>query len=91
MAPFNRLTRFNASGITAAPNQKAATMADETDDPDSAASRLEAALDRIARRAAAPPAAQHMDNALPAEPYIGELAGRLDSLIDRLRDALATK
>ena len=63
-------------------------MADETEDPDIAASRLEAALERIAKRAAAP---QHMENALLAEPYIGELGSRLDSLIDRLRDALATK
>ena len=62
-------------------------MADETDDPDSAAARLEAALERIAKHAAAPPIA----NALPEEPYVAELADRLDSLIDRVRGALATK
>jgi hypothetical protein len=89
--PFNRLTGFNASGITGrprrGPNQEAAIMADETDDPDTAAARLEAALERIARRAAVQPAAR----TLPAEPYVAELADRLDSLIDRVRGALATK
>jgi hypothetical protein len=48
----------------------------ETDDPDVAAGRIEAALERIAHRiehkAAAP----------------GELAARLDGLIERLRAAL---
>ena len=62
-------------------------MADETDDPDSAAARLEAALERIAKHAAAQPIA----NALPEEPYVAQLADRLDSLIDRVRGALATK
>ena len=56
-------------------------MADENDDPDIAAARLEAALERIATRATAP----------PIDLVSGEIAERLDSLIDRLRDALATK
>jgi len=66
-------------------------MANETDDPENAAARLEAALERIANCAAAAPAA----NPLPAEPPMGpdiaELADRLDSLIDRVRGALAAK
>lgn len=62
-------------------------MADETDDPENAAARLEAALERIANRATIRPVAD-----MPAdEPYVAELADRLDGLIDRLRDALATK
>ena len=56
-------------------------MADQNDDPDIAAARLEAALERIATRAIAP----------PIDLVSGEIAERLDSLIDRLRDALATK
>ncbi len=66
-------------------------MADEIEDPDIAAARLEAALERIARRAAEKPAAQHIVTPMPEEPYSAELAERLDSLIDRLRGALATK
>ncbi len=61
-------------------------MADETDDPEIAASRLEAALERIARRAAVQPVGDAIQDALPAE-----LAGRLDGLIERLRGALDTK
>jgi hypothetical protein len=59
-------------------------MSDETDDPDNAASRLEAALDRIARHAATPP---------PEQPRheMAEIGARLDGLIDRLRGALASK
>ncbi len=62
-------------------------MADEIEDPDIAAARLEAALERIANRVAVPP----IVTAMPEEPYGAELAERLDSLIDRLRGALATK
>lgn len=62
-------------------------MADDIDDPESAAARLEAALERIARRAAAQPVA----DPLPEQPYVAELADRLDGLIDRVRGALATK
>ncbi len=61
-------------------------MANETDDLDIAAARLEAALERIARRATAPkPAAGSLSD------LNGEITERLDSLIDRLRDALASK
>ena len=64
-----------------------ADMADESDDPDAAADRLEAALERIARLASVQPA-------LPNTPIpdsdlsIPEIAERLDSLISRLRAAL---
>jgi hypothetical protein len=63
-------------------------MASETDDPEMAAGRLEAALERIAHAAARgdPP---------PAEPPRAaqgeEIAARLDELIDRLRAALGGK
>jgi hypothetical protein len=64
-----------------------AHMADEPEDPDAAADRLEAALERIARLAAVPPApvkppAPDPDLSIP------EIAERLDSLIGRLRAAL---
>ena len=62
-------------------------MADEPEDPDAAADRLEAALERIARLAAVQPAAAH-----PAPPdfdlSVPEIAERLDALIGRLRAAL---
>jgi hypothetical protein len=62
-------------------------MADEPEDPDAAADRLEAALERIARLASVPPATSL---AMPAESdlSIPEIAERLDSLIGRLRAAL---
>jgi hypothetical protein len=62
-------------------------MADEPEDPDAAADRLEAALERIARLTAAQPASPHsaiMDSDLS----VPEIAERLDSLIGRLRAAL---
>ena len=62
-------------------------MADELEDPDAAAARLEAALERIARLTAiqsAPNAAPVPDTDLS----IPEIAERLDSLIGRLRAAL---
>jgi hypothetical protein len=64
-----------------------ADMAQEPDDPDAAADRLEAALERIARLAALPPAAT---NAQPPDSdlSVGEIAERLDQLINRLRAAL---
>jgi hypothetical protein len=64
-------------------------MADEPEDPDAAADRLEAALERIARLASVPPAPV-TSLAVPAESdlSIPEIAERLDSLIGRLRAAL---
>jgi hypothetical protein len=60
-----------------------ADMADEPEDPDAAADRLEAALERIARIAAA------SQPALPGPDLsVSEIAERLDSLIGRLRAAL---
>jgi hypothetical protein len=62
-------------------------MADEPEDADAAADRLEAALERIASLAAVPPARSDEpppDSALS----IPEIAERLDSLIGRLRIAL---
>jgi hypothetical protein len=62
-------------------------MADELEDPDAAADRLEAALERIARLAAiqpAPTSAHVADSDLS----VPEIAERLDSLIGRLRAAL---
>lgn len=62
-------------------------MADEPEDPDAAADRLEAALERIARLAAVPPAPANAP--VPdSELSIPEIAERLDSLIGRLRAAL---
>jgi hypothetical protein len=73
-------------------------MAGDSDEPDNAAARLEAALERIAVAAArrdsapaAPPAvtAPPDDNAVTA---IGpEIVARLDGLIERLRGALAVR
>jgi len=77
-------------------------MAGESDEPDGAAARLEAALERIAaaaaRRASAPPA-QPAARTQPVETPAAELAAsvdpeiavRLDGLIERLRDALAVR
>jgi len=60
-------------------------MASDTDDPETAAERLEAALERIAQAAA-------REEARPADQIPGvdteEIAARLDGLIDRLRAAL---
>jgi hypothetical protein len=87
---FNLLTAFSSSGITrgqAKGQGTAADMADEPEDPDAAADRLEVALERIARLAAVRPAPSS-----PASPEsdlsVSEIAERLDSLIGRLRAAL---
>lgn len=70
-------------------------MVDLTDDPDAAAERLEAALERIAAHVAQPrpvPDAPQMD--APVSPAVqppaavAEAVARLDSLIDRLKTAL---
>ena len=70
-------------------------MVDLTDDPDAAAERLEAALERIAAYAAQPRPIQdapQMD--APVSPAVqppaavAEAVARLDSLIDRLKTAL---
>lgn len=76
-------------------------MANETDDPDEAADRLEAALERIARLAtqprpapatkpstAEPPADMAADAASDEAPATAEIAERLDDLIERLRTVL---
>lgn len=76
-------------------------MANETDDPDEAADRLEAALERIARLAAQPrpapepvPPAAVLSDGMDAEeglddaPATAEIAERLDDLIERLRTVL---
>jgi hypothetical protein len=77
-------------------------MAGETDDPEAAAARLEAALERIAQHAGsrphagAPPDASDAGSEagdLPVDvtglaPVVEEIAARLDGLIDRLRAAL---
>lgn len=68
-------------------------MDEQTDDPDDAVQRLEAALERIAQLAGQPApspeaSAEAADAPLvPAE----EIASRLDHLIDRLRAALGDK
>ena len=62
-------------------------MTEQPEDPDAAADRLEAALERIASLAAAKPApvqAEPSDSGLS----VPEIAERLDSLIGRLRAAL---
>ncbi len=69
-------------------------MADEPEDPDAAADRLEAALERIAQSATIPPAPPNAPaDADDAELSIPQIAERLDALISRLRAALgdATK
>jgi hypothetical protein len=66
-----------------------AAMADEPEDPDAAADRLEAALERIARLATLPPAPPDEPPDRPdADLSIPEIAERLDGLIARLRAAL---
>jgi hypothetical protein len=62
-------------------------MADEPEDPDAAADRLEAALERIARLAAVQPSTTPTPVS-DGDLSIPEIAERLDSLIGRLRAAL---
>ncbi|WP_428536276.1 hypothetical protein [Rhodopila sp.] len=62
-------------------------MADEPDNPDAAADRLEAALERIADLASVQTAPAN-PTAVDSDLSIPEIADRLDSLIGRLRAAL---
>ena len=62
-------------------------MADEPDNPEAAADRLEAALERIAHLASVQPAPAN-PTAVDSDLSIPEIADRLDSLIGRLRAAL---
>ena len=62
-------------------------MADEPEDPDAAADRLEAALERIALLAAVQPV-QPQPTLPDSDLSVPEIAERLDSLIGRLRAAL---
>lgn len=62
-------------------------MSDEIEDPDQAADRLEAALDRIAALARVRPAAV----AGSADATLRNVADELDGLIERLRAGLATR
>jgi hypothetical protein len=63
-------------------------MAADTEDPESATDRIEAALDRIAQAAV-------REETRPADQLPSfdskEVAARLDGLIDRLRAALADR
>jgi hypothetical protein len=62
-------------------------MADEPEDPGTAADRLEAALERIAQHAPARPPSPELD---PPDDSLSvpEIAERLDRLIGRLRATL---
>lgn len=62
-------------------------MSDEVEDPEAAAERLEAALERIALLSAAKPPSPEVDQP-DTDLSIPEIAERLDSLIARLRAAL---
>jgi hypothetical protein len=62
-------------------------MADEPEDPNAAADRLEAALERIAQLATAAPSSPSKPLA-ESDLSVPEIAERLDSLIGRLRAAL---
>jgi hypothetical protein len=70
-------------------------MAEDTEDPDRSADRLEAALERIARLAAAPlpPAAEGAtaQEPLPPGTDMAAVVSGLDALIERLRTALAAR
>jgi hypothetical protein len=66
-------------------------MAGEADDPEDAAARLEAALERIAQLAGTRPPSSESATEGGGEqqmPPVDEIAARLDGLIDRLRKAL---
>ncbi|HUN40359.1 MAG TPA: hypothetical protein VMU81_08730 [Acetobacteraceae bacterium] len=65
-------------------------MAGEADDPEDAAARLEAALERIAQLSGTRPPLPDSATESGGEqmPPVDEIAARLDGLIDRLRKAL---
>ncbi len=63
-------------------------MASDAEDPDTAADRLEAALERIAQ-AATRDALQIPDQ--PMSVHTEEIAAQLDGMIDRLRTVLGGK
>jgi hypothetical protein len=63
-------------------------MADNSEDPEAAASRLEAALERIAQAATRGDMAPSVS---AGSADTEEIAARLDGLIDRLRTALGGK
>lgn len=63
-------------------------MASDNEDPETAADRLEAALERIAQAATREPVhSPEPQQMVDTE----EIAGRLDGLIDRLRTALGAR
>ena len=62
-------------------------MMSDTEDPELAADRLEAALERIAQAATRDELDPDQLRLMPTE----EVAARLDELIDRLRTALGDK
>ena len=72
-------------------------MASDADDPDTAADRLEAALERIAQatdRAAAiaeQPQSVHTGSGHTGSGHAEEIAARLDVLIHRLRTVLGAR
>jgi hypothetical protein len=99
---FNHSPGFSLRGCSTEA-EGLAGMAGETDDPEDAAARLEAALERIARHAGSRPAGDtgtapgsdpgDLSGDLPTgadepTPPVDEIAARLDGLIDRLRAAL---
>ena len=85
MVDRDQIKRHHQGTITGA------AMADEPEDPDAAADRLEAALERIARSATIPPPPNQPADEHDAKLSIPEIAERLDSLISRLRAALGGK
>jgi hypothetical protein len=76
--------------VTVVANRGNPGMAGEAEDPEDAAARLEAALERIAQLAGTrpPPSESATEGGGEQMPPIDEIAARLDGLIDRLRKAL---
>jgi hypothetical protein len=64
-------------------------MMSDTEDPETAAERLETALERIAQ-AAMRGEARESEQSRDQSPHTEEVAARLDELIDRLRTALGS-